>query len=67
MPKENVVSFRLDETKFSALTERLKADQPVNVKSENQLARKIIHDVLAGRLVYTNPDDRLTDIESLGD
>jgi hypothetical protein len=30
MPKENVVSFRLDEKKFEALKERrLKADKPV--------------------------------------
>jgi hypothetical protein len=66
MPKENVVSFRLDETKFKALTDRLGEDKPVGVKSENQLARKIVNDVLAGRLTYTDPNDRFTDLEALG-
>jgi hypothetical protein len=66
MPKENVVSFRLDDVKLKALKKVREADQPVNVKSENHLCRKIVQDFLAGRLVYTNPEDRFTDIDSLG-
>ena len=65
MPKENVVSFRLDNEKFKDLTKKLGDDQPVGVKSENQLARKILNDVLAGRLTYTNPEDRFTDLDAL--
>lgn len=67
MPKENVVSFRLDETKIKALNKVRETDKPVGVKSNNQLCRKIVDDFLAGRLEYKNPDDRFTDLEALGD
>jgi hypothetical protein len=66
MPKENVVSFRLDDKKFDALTDRLKKGI-AGVNSENQLCRKIIDDVLAGRLVYTNPADANEDKDLLRD
>jgi hypothetical protein len=66
MPKENVVSFRLDEKKFEALKDRLKADKPVGIKSANQLARKIVDDALAGRLLYKNPEHRRADLSYLG-
>lgn len=61
MPKENVVSFRLDEKKFTALQDVRKKDMPVGIKSENQLCRKIVQDFLAGRLSYANDEDRFTD------
>jgi hypothetical protein len=66
MPKENVVSFRLDEKKFNALNDLLKKDKPVGIQSPNQLARKIVDDALAGRLVYTNPNDAKADLTYLG-
>jgi hypothetical protein len=61
MPKENVVSFRLDDKKFGVLTDMLKKGAPVGVNSENQLARKIVDDVLDGRLIYKDPTDAATD------
>jgi hypothetical protein len=67
MPKENVVSFRLDEKKFKALQDVRKKDMPVNVNSENQLCRKIVTDFLAGRLEYKNPAHRSKDYDTLGD
>lgn len=66
MPKENVVSFRLDDDKFGALKDRLMKDRPAGINSESQMARKIVDDALAGRLVYTNPDDAKTDLTYLG-
>jgi hypothetical protein len=66
MPKENVVSFRLDEKKFKALQDVRKTDKPVGVKSENQLCRKIVNDFLAGRLEYKENGDRFTDLDALG-
>lgn len=65
MPKTNVVSFRLDDKKFAALRKIIDTDQPVLVKSENQLARKIVEDMLAGRLVYLEEGDRDQDLGSL--
>jgi hypothetical protein len=67
MPKENVVSFRLDETKFGALKKVRENDKPVGVTSENQLCRKIVNDFLAGRLEYKDQAHRFTDLDSLGD
>jgi hypothetical protein len=67
MPKENVVSFRLDEKKFKALQDVRKKDMPVGVKSENQLCRKIVTDFLAGRLEYKNPEHRAKDLDALGE
>lgn len=64
MPKTNVVSFRLDPAKYSALRETLLTDKPLGVRSVSQLARKIVHDALAGRLVYGNNEDRFIDAES---
>jgi hypothetical protein len=66
MPKENVVSFRLDEKKFKALQDTRKKDMPVGVKSENQLCRKIVTDFLAGRLEYKDKEHRFADLDALG-
>jgi hypothetical protein len=66
MPKENVVSFRLDDAKFKDLKKVRETNMPVGIKSENQLCRKIVNDFLAGRLKYENPEDRFTDLEALG-
>lgn len=61
MAKENVISFRLDEKKFGSLTEKLKEQPVVGIKSTNQMARKIVNDFLAGRLAYANPADAKVD------
>lgn len=66
MPKEKVVSFRVNEKSFAALTAKIETDTPVGIKSENQLARKIVDDALAGRLVYVNPADCKKDFGFLG-
>jgi hypothetical protein len=65
MPKENVVSFRLDEEKFDALKKRLERDKPAGVNSTSQLARKIVDDTLAGRLVYKNQAHAKEDVSYL--
>jgi hypothetical protein len=65
MPKENVVSFRLDDKKFGTLTDMLKTNAPAGVNSENQLARKIVDDALDGRLIYKNPADATEDVARL--
>jgi hypothetical protein len=66
MPKDNVVSFRLDETKFKDLKKVRETDMPIGIKSENQLCRKIVADFLAGRLEYKDPQHRFTDLDALG-
>lgn len=65
MPKDHVVSFRLDDKSFKALNDRLMKAPPANVNSTNQLARKIVDDVLAGRLNYKNPVHARKDMTSL--
>jgi hypothetical protein len=50
MPKDTVVSFRLNDEQFGSLNEVLQKDTPTGVNSENQQARKIVIDYLAGRL-----------------
>jgi hypothetical protein len=63
MPKENVVSFRLDDKRFKALKDKI-AEQPIiGVKSANQLARKIVCDFVAGRLTYPNPEHANEDVD----
>jgi hypothetical protein len=49
MPKDTVVSFRLNDEQFGSLNEVLQKDTPTGVNSENQQARKIVIDYLAGR------------------
>ena len=64
--RPNVVSFRITATQGKTLKAVFDRDSAVNVNSPNQLARKITCDYLAGRLVYSNPADKLQDLDSVG-
>ena len=72
MPKANantikptVVSFRITDKQEKTLDAIQDRDPVINIKSRNQYARKIVSDFLAGRLVYKNAKDRLTDLDSM--
>lgn len=65
MPKDIVVSFRLSADQFKKLTDRMKTDKPIGIKSEKQQARKIVVDALEGRTEYKNNEDRFSDLELL--
>jgi hypothetical protein len=67
MPKDTVVSFRLNDEQFGSLNEVLEKDTPTGVNSENQQARKIVIDYLAGRLKYKNEKHRKQDMEQYPD
>jgi hypothetical protein len=63
MPKNTVVSFRLNNEQFNALKALLNKDMPMGVNSENQQARKIVVDFLNRRLKYKNEKDRIRGLE----
>lgn len=61
-----IVSFRLSEEYFEKLTRWQEKNPVVGANSLNKLARKLLCDVLAGRVKYKNPNDRLADLDMLG-
>ena len=61
LPRGKVVSFRVTEAQLNQLQEMRDSETPIGIKSAKQYARKIVMDHLAGRLVYTNPEDAYTD------
>lgn len=61
--RPDVVSFRITSTQSKNLQTVHERDSAMGVKTPNQLARKIVCDFLAGRLVYTNPADRKQDFD----
>src|SRR5437868_1146152 len=63
MVRTKVISFRLDEKQFSILSASMKRDKPIGIVSENDLARKIVCDLLAGRLRYLEDADRKVDLD----
>lgn len=64
--RPHVVSFRITAGQTKTLGEIYNRDGVVGVNSPNRLARKIVCDYLAGRLVYRNPDDKLADMDTVG-
>ncbi len=56
-----VIAFRVAAKDAATLDARSEADRIVNVRSGNQMARKIVLDFLKGRLIYVNPNDRHRD------
>lgn len=64
--KPNVISFRITSKYSKTLGEIYERDAASGIKSVNQLARKIVCDYLAGRLHYTNPEDKLQDLDIVG-
>lgn len=64
--RPQVVSFRITTGQTKTLGEIFNRDAASGVNSPNQLARKIVCDYLAGRLVYRNPDDKLVDMDTVG-
>lgn len=56
-----VVAFRLPEKSASALHDRAVRDRIMNIRSGNQLARKLVLDFLAGKLMYVSPVDKRRD------
>jgi len=65
--RNNVVSFRLKDGQYDNLTDLFENDAVVGVNSCKQMARKIVCDYLAGRLVYKNKADKTRDLESVPD
>ncbi len=61
--KPKVISFRLTQAQHGKMVTDIDKAPIVGVKSENQYARKIVRDFLAGKLVYKNPNDRLMDTD----
>jgi hypothetical protein len=62
--KPNVVSFRLTAHQYKVLVETYKNSPMSYVKSESSLARKIVCDFLAGRLVFKNPAHSKMDVDA---
>lgn len=56
-----VIAFRVPETAAEALGHRAERNRVVNVRSGNQLARKIVLDFLKGRLIYVDQNDQRRD------
>lgn len=55
--KEHIVSFRIPKD-TAATVEKMLGSQPVvGVKSINQFSRKVLKDLLTGKLVYKNAED----------
>jgi hypothetical protein len=59
--RDRVIAFRIKEPKAEVLDNQATSSRIVNVRSGNQLARKVILDFIAGKLVYLNPGDRHRD------
>jgi hypothetical protein len=59
-----VVSFRLPKSHFKMLEKAHQKTPIASVNSERGLARKIVRDYLAGRLVYVHDHDRMTDLDT---
>lgn len=60
--RPQVVSFRVTAVQGKTLEAIFKKDAACGINSENQLARKVVCDYLAGRLVYKNESDRKKDL-----
>lgn len=60
--RNNMVSFRLNDAEYTSLNEVFEHEPVVGANSVNEIARKIVCDHLAGRLVYKNKSDKLRDI-----
>ncbi len=64
--KPVVVSFRLTSAQHTLMVDGISKNPIVGIRSENQYARKLVCDFLAGKLVYTKPSDRLIDSDISG-
>ena len=65
--KTTVMSFRITSDEEQKLISIQDTEPAVGIQSTRQRCRKIVSDYLAGRLVYTNPDDRFADFDLLGE
>lgn len=61
-----VISFRISNAQAKQLKTAFDRDAATGINSTKQLARKIVCDYLAGRIVYTNPADKLQDFNLIG-
>lgn len=59
--RNNMVSFRLNDAEYSSMNEIFQHEPVVGANSVNQIARKIVCDYLAGRLVYKSKSDKSRD------
>lgn len=57
--REHVISFRIRHTTSTELENMLNDEPVVGVSSTKQLARKIVEDYVAGRLVYKDPRHKM--------
>lgn len=56
-----VIAFRVAAKDATTLDDRAETNRIVNVRSGNQLARKIVLDFLKGRLIYVSRTDQFRD------
>ena len=63
--KPDIISFRITVAQSRILQEIFKRDAASGINSSNQLARKVVCDYIAGRLSYSNPKDKLQDLDLL--
>jgi len=61
---EHVVSFRLTDGQYQALSAIFSKQGIMNVTSVRQFSRKLVVDYMAGKLKYANAADLLADTES---
>lgn len=59
--RNNMVSFRLNDAEYGGMNEIFEHEPVVGANSVNQIARKIVCDYLAGRLVYKSKSDKRRD------
>jgi hypothetical protein len=62
--RPNVLSFRLSNAENTKLTDCFNRDRMIMIGSVKQLARKLVTDYLAGRLVYKKQADRATNFDA---
>lgn len=62
--KPHVISFRLNDAQFECLKTTFGGESIIGVSSERQFARKLVCDYMRGKLKYTNPKDKLADLEA---
>ena len=63
--KDRVASFRINQLVDAEVQARLTASPIAGCDTTNKFYRKLALDYMAGRLVYTNPDDAAADPEVL--
>ncbi len=61
--RTDVISFRVTKQHVDTLTKRFDECAIPCINSPKQLARKVLCDFLANRLVYTNPEDAKFDVD----